>query len=153
MLMASEGPTFETELRAALAGPVKDGSIEIVPYSDGIATRLSKAFQFCGSKIDWRATTGHLSALEPSRDRELATFSAFFERRLEELGRGSVAYYLNDSQIDCSLRASLWTFSRHLQPIVEIPGHHYFVADDLGWCMALTMEGDIDFGYAPRDVR
>ena len=152
-LMASEESTFETELRAALASPVKAGLIEIVPHSDGIATRLSEAFPFFGSKIDWRATKGHLGALEPSRDRELPTFSAFFHRRSEELGRESVAYYLNDNQIDCSLRASLWTFSQYLQPIIEMPSHHYFVGDDLGWCMALTMEGDIDFGYAPGDVR
>lgn len=152
MLMASRESTFETDLRIALAGPVKTGLIEIIPQSDGIAARISTVFPFSGSKIDWRATRGHLSALEPSRGRELVAFSDFFDRRSKELGRESVAYYLNDSQIDCSLRASLWTFSRHLHPIIEVPGHHYFLADDLSWCMALSMEGDMDFGYAPRDV-
>lgn len=152
MPMAFKHSTFETELRAALASPVNAGLIEIIPQSDDLAARISTAFPFSGSKIDWRATGGHFSAKEPARDREFAVFSDFFDRRSRELGRETVAYYLNDSQIDCSLRASLWTFSRHLEPIIRVPGHHYFVADDLSWCMTLTMEGDMDFGYAPPDV-
>lgn len=152
MPLASEQSTFETELRVALASPVKAGLIEIIPQSDEVAARISTAFPFYGSKIDWRATKGHFSAREAARDREFAVFFDFFDRRSRELGRETVAYYLNDNQIDCSLRASLWTFSRHLQPIIGVPGHHYFLAYDLSWCMALTMEGDMDFGYAPRAV-
>ena len=150
--MAPDESAFETDLRIALASPVKTGLIEIILQSDVIAARISTIFPLSGSKIDWRATRGHLSVVETSRHRELVAFSNFFDRQSKELGRESVAYYLNDSQIDCSLRASLWTFSRHLNKIIGIPGHHYFVADDISWCMALSMEGDMDFGYAPGDV-
>lgn len=152
MRMTSKNPS-QTALDGALASPIRAGLIEVLPHSDDLADRLSTTFPFCGSKIDWRATRGHCSGRELSRDRELVAFADFFDRRSKELGRDSIAYYVNDNQVDWALRASLWTFSRHLEAITEIPGHHYFVADDLGWCMALTMEGDIDFGFAPAGVR
>jgi hypothetical protein len=152
MFMAVDGSTYEAELRAALSRPVSAGLIQVIPHSDELAGRLSNAFPFRGSKIDWQATGCHLNAWGPSRD-QLATFSAFFSRRSEHLGREAVAYYLNDNQIDCALRASLETFAQNLQSIIEIPGHHYFVAGDLRWCLALTMEGNIDFGYSVHRVR
>jgi len=60
-----------------------------------------------------------------------------------------MAFYLNDSLLDCSVRASLFTFQRHIDAILSIPAQHYFVAEDFSWCIAYTMEGDIDFGWAP----
>jgi hypothetical protein len=33
-----------------------------------------------------------------------------------------------------------------LDPLLEIPEHHYFVAEDRTWCAVFRMEGDVDLG-------
>ncbi|WP_446652906.1 hypothetical protein [Blastomonas sp.] len=118
--------------------------------SDGrFVQRLERAFQFEGSKIRWDLARGHISLTEDELN--YGTFRRFFNDLGRELGHDMAAFYLNDNLVQCALGASLFAFERHLGEIISIPAHHYFVAKDFKWCMAYTIEGDIDFGWSVRE--
>jgi hypothetical protein len=138
---------YERELREALSSPIEAGVFQILTPDD-VADGLQRAFVFSGMKIDWETVRGHV----PADGRAIGDdgFHRFFAARRDELGGNQVAYYLNDNQIDCAFRASLFTFERHLDAFISIPAHHYFVAEDFSWCIAYTMEGDADFGWSAR---
>lgn len=139
---------YERELREALASSIAAGVVDVRASEHGLDQRLMQAFPFAGSKIDWRSVRGHLGTREGERGS--AGFCRFFDARRRELGGRQKALYLNDNLLDCVIYASLSIFQRHLDAIVSIPAHHYFVAEDFGWCIAYTFEGDIDFGWSPR---
>jgi hypothetical protein len=138
----------EEEIRAALQSPIAAGVIEIAGDDSSVVRRLEEAFPFVGSRVSWDALPGHLAARETRPDH--ADFRKFFEARRSELGGDRTAYYLSDNLLDCTLRGSLFSFERHMDAILSIPAHHYFIANDFRWCIAYTMEGDIDFAWSNR---
>lgn len=137
----------EQEMREALASPIRAGIIDLLPSDLRVVEGLERAFPFSGSKIAWKAVQGHLSATQAQPGHE--EFCRFFDARRSELGGNQTAFYVNDNLMDCAARASLFTFQRHLDTILAMPAHHYFVGENLNWCLAYTKEGDIDFGWSP----
>jgi hypothetical protein len=138
--------SHEDQLREALSSPIKSGVLEVFPSDSDVTNGLERSFPFAGSKIDWDAVRGHSSTIQTESGHQ--EFRDFFDARRRELGGDRAAFYVNDALLDCAARASLFTFQRHLDSILSIPGHHYFVAEDFSWCIAYTMEGDIDFGWS-----
>ena len=133
---------FERELRQALSSPLTAGILVIAASECAVADRLERAFPFDGSKIDWGAVKGHINGSGESG------FRRFFADCRDKLGGDAKAFYLNDDQMDCAIGGSLFAFERHLDAILAVPAHHYFVADDFSWCIAHSMEGDSDFGWS-----
>ncbi len=136
----------EDQLREALSSPIAAGIVETFSSDGEVIDGLKRAFSFSGSKIDWKAVHGHLSATQVGSGHD--EFRRFFDARRNEVGGDRTAFYVNDGLTDGCVRASLFTFQRHLESILSLPGHHYFVAEDFSWCMAYAMEGDIDFGWS-----
>ncbi len=136
----------EEQLRQALSSPITAGVVEIMPSDSDVIRGLERAFPFVGSKIKWGGARGHLTATQIRPDHE--DFRRFFDARRNDLGGDRAAFYVNDGLLDGCARASLFTYQRHLNSILSLPGHHYFVAEDFSWCIAYTMEGDIDFGWS-----
>jgi hypothetical protein len=133
---------FERQLREALSSPLAAGILVIAASQSGVAAGLEQAFPFEGSKIDWRTVKGHLNSSDEGG------FRRFFANRRDELGGNAKAFYLSDNLTDCAVGGSLFAFERHLDAILSIPAHHYFVAEDFSWCIAHSMEGDSDFGWS-----
>lgn len=138
----------QLELLAALSSPIAAGIVKVVDSDRSIVQGIERAFRFEGSRIRWDLARGHISTHEAEHDS--IVFHEFFKDRCRELGNGQTAIYLNDDLIECALSASLFVFQRHLNGIISIPAHHYFVAEDFEWCIAYTMEGDIDFGWSAQ---
>lgn len=137
----------EQDLREALSSPIAAGVIEVWPSDRSVVEGLERAFLFSGSKISWEAVRGHQAATQAQQGHE--EFRCFFDARRSDLGGDRIAFYLNDNLMNCAARASLFAFQRHLDVILRMPAHHYFVAADFSWCIVYTMEGDIDFGWSP----
>lgn len=72
----------------------------------------------------------------------------FFVDRCLELTLSEKVIYINDSALDFVVTSDLVTFKNHIKGILELPDHHYFVSVDYSWCMAFTMEGDMDFALS-----
>lgn len=137
--------TCEQELLRALASPIAAGIITVVADESRIARQLERAFPFAGSKIDWRLARAHFGTSETSHGSD-ADFRRFFSDRCRELGGDAKVFYVSDNSVDFALAASLFAFERHLDPLLALPCHHYFISTSFDWCIAYTMEDDIDFG-------
>jgi hypothetical protein len=137
---------YERELRQALSSAVTAGILRVEASNKDIESALQRAFPFEGSKIDWTKVRGHVGGANHAKSD--AAFRDFFAARMKELGGAEAAFYLNDNLIDCVVRGSLFAFALHLEAILSMPAHHYFVAQDFSWCMTQTMEGDFDFGLS-----
>lgn len=146
--MHTQASSFETALLSDLAVAIGAGLIEVIPSSEAIISRVSATFPFVGSKIDWRELTCHRHARTEAKNISL-DFSNFLVGVCDQVGQEAPAIHIVDGNVVCALRASIWTFQQNLNPILKIPFHHYFFSEDLSWCVALTMEGDMDFGFAP----
>ncbi|MCY1673031.1 hypothetical protein OVA07_18665 [Novosphingobium sp. SL115] len=142
----TEMPFHQVELLDALSSPIAAGIINVLHSSSSFVSGLERAFRFEGSKIRWDLVNGHISMTEG--ERHVLLFPEFFGERCRELGTSRTAIYLNDGPVAFALSATLFAFQRHLSEIISIPAHHYFIAEDFAWCIAYTMEGDIDFGWS-----
>ena len=76
-------------------------------------------------------------------------FAQFYFQNAEMMGLDTPALYLSDSALSFAIAGDVRSLGHSLEAILENPQHHYFVAKDFSWCMALAMEGDMDFGFRP----
>lgn len=141
---------FEAELLKHLHGPLLAGTMVADADSAGYFSRLAQCYPVAGSKIRWSAVAGAIERRENCPDRQLAASGDFFREMVALHGLDGQAVYLGDSAIDFALLAPVSVFALHLEALLSIPQHHYFVAADDAWCMVLSMEGDMAFGLRPQ---
>jgi len=59
--------------------------------------------------------------------------------------------YINDSSLDFAIHIKSEQFYPFIELVLEyIPQHHYFYERNLKWCLVISMEGWVDFGFAPH---
>lgn len=142
----------DAELRLALHDDIHTGAIRVdeddQPYFDSLA----EAFPASGSKIAWSRVSGSIEECEPMPERQPAAFLAFFERMIRTHNLAGPVAYVGDSGSTIALIAELPVFLKHLATIAALPQHHYFFPRNVAWCLVLTMEGDMAFGYRPQVV-
>ncbi|MDR1794568.1 MAG: hypothetical protein LBR25_04165 [Erysipelotrichaceae bacterium] len=128
--------------------------IEIVEV-DRLTDILETTFSFKGSKIDWSKTVSHQYRKYDIRDSSLKDILAFVKQPdlYEYIQNSEKICYLNDGQLDFGLSFSPDAFFEMVQLLLkQIPTHHYFFSASPDWCLAITMEGDMDFSLAPEKV-
>lgn len=144
--------TLDLETRQAIAH---------LPYSptileawDNIAERLSDAFTWSGSKIDWGTTAHHqFIKLEGDLSDWAASAVTFAQRNLGTQAEclEHPLYYLNDSALDFAVMVSaegLWDFMAFI--VANVPQHHYFFDHAARWCVVVSAEGYADFGLSTK---
>lgn len=147
------------EILAMLAPLSIEGSLEIANDQANLIQNLNRRFYFAGSKIDWSRSTDHWHQSFRSSDESIDTRGK--HRAVEEILRkhefSSVIEcaveidYINDSSLDFGVRLSPTIFWDALAVFLShVPQHHYFFAADGSWCLAITMEGFVDFGRAAK---
>ena len=140
--------SFEEELLADLNVFIKAGNVSIKKSSDVYFNRLAEFFPLYGSKIHWGKVADSVVDFASNKN-DVTEWVIFFNSMVKHKGLSGKVIYLNDSAIECVLIISLDTLSKCIQPILEFPDHHYFIAEDYAWCMCFTMEGDMTFGFKP----
>ena len=150
---------FEDEISTMLAPLTGVGHLSIERDQNRLIQVLNKNFTFTGSKVDWSKTLGHwcqtfrINDQSVSLDEKFESVEAILRRKnfSQILEGGGGIFYINDSSLDFGLEMSPMRFWDVLRIIVSnVPQHHYFFAATGYWCLAITMEGFVDFGYASK---
>jgi len=125
---------------------------DILDDWEDIADKLSDEFLWVGSKIDWANTVGH-KTIELHGDytnwvKEVNEFINSYHID-DIILRSSEVYYINDSSLDFSVRLTPRGFLLFLDVAIrKIPQHHYFFDLENKWCLVVSSEGYVDFGFS-----
>lgn len=126
---------------------------QLIDSSDEIVDEISDSFDWVGSKINWEKTKNHKHLnLTGESDHCLLLIKEFISRdtdinRAISISQG--VYYVNDSSIDFSVYVTPPQFSEWLEfAYINIPQHHYFFDATQKWCLVISMEGNVDFGFS-----
>ncbi len=141
--------SYEDDLRNILKAEFDSGDLRDIGDATGVFELLCKAYPVVGSRIDWTQVADSIEKTE-EEPLQLAQFAEFFDQLCSKFCLAGTILYAGDSATDFALEScSLEVMRRALPHLIEIPQHHYFIGPGYSWCMCLTMEGDMAFGFAP----
>jgi len=140
---------YEVELRNALQSVMELKHIRGVGDSAPLFARLTAAYPSFGSKIDWRRVPGSVERTEEDESRQTEQFKVFFNEVVEKSKLSGDVVYAGDSATDFALSGSLEHMGAALPELLMIPQHHYFIGAASCWCISLTTEDDMGFGFQP----
>jgi len=138
---------WDQQVRSALGPALESGQLTIIDEVDELFGGLETAFPAVGTKIDWSEIPGSLNLF--SRGAKQEDFERFFNENVSRMDLDTPAYYLSDAALSFAIAGDVRSLGQCLSSILDNPQNHYFAAKDFSWCMALTMEGDMNFGYRP----
>ncbi|MBY7469859.1 type IV secretion protein Rhs [Escherichia marmotae] len=120
-----------------------------------IADELSDSFEWIGSKINWSRTRKHECLnLKGNNSDWFDKINKFIHCNNidSEILHSDNIYYINDSSLDFSVSIKPEQFYFFLKMAIEnIPQHHYFFNREKKWCVVISSEGYIDFGFSMRE--
>lgn len=127
-------------------------SLLIIDDWDFIADELSDSFEWIGSKINWSKTSKHESInLNENYSDWVGQINNFIHANNidSEISHSDHIYYINDSSLDFSVSIKPEQFHPFLKMAIEnIPQHHYFFNREKRWCIVISSEGYVDFGFS-----
>lgn len=103
---------------------------------------LSLHLLAAGSKIDWRRVPGRHRHWTITNDVQLVAMASR-EVRMRLLP-DSVVEHVGDGLSPYGVRLTGAVAPSVLGALLEIPEHHYFLAEDRSWLVVVTTEGDLD---------
>lgn len=141
---------FESELRKDIASEIEAGTIAIEPNSDWVFIQLQERFPIGYGRIDWKSVPNSVEQYKYEPEQKKDAFFQFFEHisgRYELVGD---VIYVGEN-IDIGLRGEIVSLNKILPQVFEFNQHH-FITDCLSdWCMSFSMEGEMGFGFAPKN--
>lgn len=149
MPISETAMTLEEELRQDLRRLVPEAAISFDASSDSYFRLIGNRYPFGGSKIDWNrvpAAKGADVVTDYFHDALAFTESVLVA---EGFDREREVVVLDDGTIDPALRMSLSIFLVCMSDILHRFQHTYVMPADASWVFAYTMEGQLNFGYAP----
>lgn len=147
--------TLDDEIREKIS--LHSEKLEIVDDWEDIADELSDNFYWIGSKIDWSKTSAH-KTLKLYGDcsnwlGEIEKFIHNFDAD-DAISHSNNIFYINDSSLDFSVKLNHRQFYSFLDMALKnIPQHHYFFDKTNKWCLVISSEGYIDFGFSTVDKK
>ena len=143
--------TFDEELREILGERIASGEIWSLGDSSPLFAQLAQAFPSLGSQMDWWRVPRAIVRTAASRATEAVEYDEFVAETCDVHSLTGPTIYMGDSATDIAWRGDMNGFRRSLPQIIAIPQHHYFCDATFAWCLSLTFEGDIAFGFGPSD--
>ncbi|WFE50478.1 hypothetical protein [Micromonospora sp. WMMD1155] len=127
----------------------EDAVYGVAPLSELDTFDLSVVFSWLsqnvparGAKIDWSRAPGRHAHWSVADDTRLA---AMVSREVSmRLRHGAVVEHAGDGLSPYGVRFGVENAGAVLAALLEIPEHHYFVAQDRSWLVVATSEGDLD---------
>lgn len=127
-------------------------SLLIIDDWSSIADELSDSFEWVGSKINWSKTNKHkILSLKGNYSDWSGQINNFIHvNKIDsEISYSDKIYYINDSSLDFVISIKPDQFYPFLKLAIEnIPQHHYFFNRVKKWCLVISSEGYIDFGFS-----
>ncbi|MEV6395890.1 hypothetical protein AB0M39_14100 [Streptomyces sp. NPDC051907] len=103
---------------------------------------LDLHFSFDGGKIDWiRVVRGHSNW---QIDDEHLLAARVSREICERIRPGSLVEHVGDGLSPYGVRFTGNDAAPVTAALLEIPEHHYFLAEDRAWIVVVTTEGDLD---------
>lgn len=128
------------------------GHQAIIVDWDRIVDELSKSFEWAGSKIRWSKVNEHKSLkLNGGYEDWIEQIISFISDSVirNAINESDGLYYINDSSLDYSIFIQPSQFCDFMKyAIKNIPQHHYFTDAQKKWCLVVSSEGYIDFGFS-----
>lgn len=109
---------------------------------------IEQKFKFNGSKIDWLQSNMHYS--KESNNESLLTDASLFITELKEkyLNNNVPVIYIGDSLTDFGYQFEIKDIEQFLVYFLDIPQHHYFIPLEGDWCLCISFENYLDFGFS-----
>ncbi|MGV2913525.1 rhs-associated protein [Bacillus safensis] len=109
---------------------------------------IEQKFDFAGSKIDWLQTNKHYS--KSSNHESLLSDALLFITELKEkyLDNNLQVIYIGDNLTEFGYQFGLKHLKELLVYFLDIPQHHYFISLEGDWCICISFENDLDFGFS-----
>ncbi|WP_353855161.1 rhs-associated protein [Bacillus sp. Bos-x628] len=109
---------------------------------------LEQKFEFDGSKIDWLQTKNHYSM--NSNNESLLPDALLFITELKEkyLDNNLQVIYIGDNLTEFGYQFELKHIEELLVCFLDVPQHHYFISLEGDWCMCISYENYLDFGFS-----
>jgi hypothetical protein len=141
---------FENELQNNLSVEIETGSILVEKGTKWAFVQIARRFPINYGRIDWANVPNSVGRSERNREKELSAFIEFFEEMTASYQLSKEMLYIGES-IDIGLFLNKMTLSSVLSRVLEFPQHHFITNLETDWCLSLSMEGDMGFGFATKD--
>lgn len=103
---------------------------------------LDLHFPLNGSKIDWRHVQGKHAHWRIDDAAQLVSMAC--REVCERIRPGAVVEHAGDGLSPYGVRFTEDNAPSVVAELLEIPEHHYFLAEDRSWIVVVTTEGDLD---------
>jgi hypothetical protein len=139
--------SYDDELIKSLKLNKLDMCVNIID-SDKYLDFIEQKFVFIGSKIDWSKTNNHCS--KKSNNDFLLTDTRLFITELKNVffNNNVQVIYIGDNLTEFNYQFQMNNIEDLLIYLLEIPQHHYFVSLEGAWCICISSENYIDFGFS-----
>ncbi|MDQ0473540.1 hypothetical protein [Labrys wisconsinensis] len=138
---------YEEDLRQQFKDEFDAGHVREVGESIDVFSGLAKLYPTMGSKIDWNRVPRAVERVEGDISLQAMRFVTFFDEMCSRFELSGPVLYVGDSATEFALEGAMDAMRRILGALIEIPQHHYFIGPNYLWCISMTMEGDMAFGF------
>ncbi|MCM3025310.1 rhs-associated protein [Bacillus safensis] len=109
---------------------------------------IEQKFDFAGSKINWLQTNKHHS--KSTNNESLLPDALLFITELKEryLANNLQVIYIGDNLTEFGYQFELKHLKELLVYFLDIPQHHYFISLEGDWCICISFENYLDFGFS-----
>ncbi|MFE5473760.1 rhs-associated protein [Bacillus safensis] len=123
-------------------------SVKVHKNPEIYLTLIEQKFAFGGSKINWLQTNKHHS--KSSNNESLLSDALLFITELKEkyLDNNLQVIYIGDNLTEFGYQFELKHLEELLVYLLDIPQHHYFISLKGDWCICISFENDLDFGFS-----
>jgi len=145
--------TYDDDLIIELNIGMGVDCLKIIGESDDIFLSLERVFPLVGSKIDWENVPNSIEDHEVIEELHVEKFIEFFDKICMKFNLMDSVIYVGDNVTSFALEGDINIMRKYLGNLIEIPQHHYFIEKNYEWCMSMTMEGDMAFGFSDCSSR
>lgn len=140
--------SYDDELVKDLVLNELNKCVKIIKNPEPYLDLIEQKFKFNGSKIDWFETNKHYS--KESNNESLIIDAIQFITDLKEkyLNNNVQVMYLGDGLTEFGYQFEIKDIEQLLVYFLAIPQHHYFIPLDGDWCLCVSYENYLDFGFS-----
>ena len=122
--------------------------VKIIENPETYLDLIEQKFKFNGSKIDWSQTNKHYTKQLSNESLLTDTIQFIINLKEKYLNNNVRVMYLGDSLTEFGYQFEIKDIEQLLVYFLEIPQHHYFIPLDGDWCLCVSYENYLDFGFS-----
>lgn len=138
--------TYDEELVKDLKDIEKDVNVKEDP--EPYLNLIEQKYEFDGSRIDWLQTNKHYS--KKSNNELLLTDAKQFIAEIKDkyLSDDDQVLYIGDNLTEFAYQFEIKDIEMIIGYFLDILQHHYFIDLKGEWCICISYENYLDFGFS-----